>query len=48
MVSNSHHGAESLPCESASAPFLKHHPLVTKGKELMGAIGPVELAWLIT
>lgn len=48
MISNIHHGMESLLCESASAPTLSVTLIETKGKELIGAIGPVELPWLIT
>lgn len=42
MISNIHHGTESLLCESASALTLSITLIVTKGKELMGAIGPVD------
>jgi len=48
MISNIHHGTESLPCESASAPTPSTTPTATKGNELTGANDPVELAWLVT
>lgn len=37
-----------LLCESASALNLSITLTVTKVQELIGAIGPMELAWLIT